>query len=282
MNALTKPGSTTDSDRARSALASLAAPKPFSVGYGAVAEKQFMNPFAVGNKLLGKLQDLGDGFDINEFGDTAATRRSMMIADPEILYAMVERGYHTRMIALILGFPTVGSMNAWLRANDLEEGFKEAWRESSELFMDAAAASMDDAATAIDQVDYNNNLIQAMVMAEAGNFEAMTQVQEVLGATPGEFTREALKQTNELLIKSADLKLKLGKNRFDVCMKLASSRNPSRYGASSTNAGAQNTAAPQTVSINMAFGEGEQKTLKIVNENQNAAIASLPSGIDLG
>lgn len=236
-----------------------------------------VNPLLGKSKLLQELTALGLDFDPYTLGASAPQRRATILQDPDTLLTLVEQGWQELALSKLVGMPSVSAYRLWLRQNKLYDRVKESERVSADSFAEVAAAAFIPAEKAASDLEDAVGLMSVVAMAAAGSQEHLDAMAERFNIhamedsegnmyQPHLFAATALVQIEKMVAakaKLADTRLKLGDRLSGLALKLASAKDPARYG---TTQSAAAVGPSQNVNISMDVGTpGEPKVTKIVN-----------------
>lgn len=267
----------------------LSTPPPLSQRELVLLSPPNLNQFACTSKALKVLREVGAEIDVTTIGVSAYDRRKAVLADPDILYSLIEYGWQRAALAVVFGFANGRAFSKWVRDNKLDDAVAEAERNSADLFADMAVDAYAPLEGLQDKMLHAIGMVDITMQAATGDSAAVEALRES-GVVPDDATdddarmiasiRLATLETGlNVMAKGAEAVAKLADRRFTAAMRLASTRNPSKFGGSTVGGG---SAAPaQNVSISLNYGiKEDQDKPKMVNAVPGAS--SLPAGINIG
>lgn len=272
------------------ALMSIAVPQPLGSRQSQALLNATVPPMLGRDKAFQVLNEIVPALDVSSVGETSAERRARIYRDPDILLTWVEMGYQETAISRVLGYPSVVAYRSWLRAIGLYERVQEAELAQADVFAAMATAAYDPVIDAVDSAREVADLAGAFTQAAVGDMATLEHLLTVYdagseghdsstGMVWAAVNTERMSALHVVRTRQADMALKLADKLSSAAARMAAWRNPSRYGAGSSG-GSGGSVVPQQVSINMNFGSGEKREVKVVNAEPMSN--SLPPGIDLG
>ena len=248
-----------------------------------------LNQFACTSKALQVLRAVGAEIDVTTIGVSAYDRRKAVLADHDILCSLVEFGWQRAALSVVFGFPSTRAFNKWIRDNKMDDAVAEAERNSADVFADMAVDSYAPLEGLQDKMLDAVNMVNITMSAAVGDVSAMDTLRDS-GMVPDDATDDdvrmfagirlsTLETGLAVMSKGAEAIAKLADRRFSAAMRLASTRNPTKFGGSTVGGGSY--APAQNVSISLNYGSREEPdTPKMVNAVPG--VSSLPAGINIG
>ncbi len=212
-------------------------------------DEQRLNTVMVGQfagqatRIARVLSESGQPFNMMSLGTDAPARRTAVLRNPAELMRIVEAGYGEQGVRLLLGIPSRGEMDKWLKRHKLFDDYTEALRNSAYSLEQGVLEAYDAKLTPLE-----NQMLEVL--------DTDNDPEDV------EYHAYAVDRI-AMLGKVHDATLKHLNAQRSMVMERAARLNPEMFGA----ARAQASGAPQARSI-------------AININLGSPIAEIPRSVD--